>query len=384
MGSIGDPLTAAIAHGMIGHDLAGVAHDDTAGENHHLDGLPNEAPRHRVAVGVEVDRAVRLHLADQIAQLAERRSSAERTKRASLGSKARHRQFAGRAVQALVGNLAGPLIEVRLERCPTGEPPPGDGVALDVADPALILALGPRPIRRARFRREPPVVGKGMEPGVEPDLPGRRVMVLHQRPGVVEQNLRRHAAEPQERTLHPLEPVHLALAQRGSDMHPPRVAERGDEQMRADLLIGDPYLGFAKVDLQLPPRRRLEPNRRPAVGLQLPAPALHLQLNRAQADHDPVLAGQLLAYHVGVAAVAEEPLPQPLVQPVQHRFVRRLPKRRRPAVAKISSHRVAGAAELTRQSLGAPAKLMQPQHRSHLLRLKHLLSLHRPRPCRNP
>ena len=36
---VDDPLPAPVAHGMIGHDLAGVAHDDAASEDHDLNGL---------------------------------------------------------------------------------------------------------------------------------------------------------------------------------------------------------------------------------------------------------------------------------------------------------------------------------------------------------
>lgn len=41
------------------------------------------------------------------------------------------------------------------------------------------------------------------------------------------------------------------------------------------------------------------------------------------------------------------------------------------------------APEFLRPSVHSPAKLMQPQHRCHLFRLKDLLSLHRSRQCRD-
>jgi hypothetical protein len=44
---------------MVGHERAGVAHDDATGEHDHLDGLADQTPGHGVAVGVEVDRAIR-------------------------------------------------------------------------------------------------------------------------------------------------------------------------------------------------------------------------------------------------------------------------------------------------------------------------------------
>jgi hypothetical protein len=52
-------------------------------------------------------------------------------------------------------------------------------------------------------------------------------------------------------------------------------------------------------------------------------------------------------------------------------------KRNSPALAQIPTHLVARAPEFLRQSLRSPAKLMRPQHRCYLFRLKHLLSPHR-------
>src|SRR3546814_10666265 len=75
-------------------------------------------------------------------------------------------------------------------------------------------------------------------------------------------------------------------------------------------------------------RRRLEPNRRPRRRLQLATPTRNTALDMAKAHRDPMFGRQLLAHHVGVAAVPEEPLAQPLVQPVEHRAPGRLAERR--------------------------------------------------------
>lgn len=63
---------------MISHHLAGMANDDAASENHDLHRLSDQAPKNRVAVGVEVNGTVGAHLTDQVAQLAERSTAAER------------------------------------------------------------------------------------------------------------------------------------------------------------------------------------------------------------------------------------------------------------------------------------------------------------------
>jgi hypothetical protein len=147
-------------------------------------------------------------------------------------------------------------------------------------------------------------------------------------------------------------------------------------------LATDPYPRVAKVDLHLMAPRRLKPHRRTHLRFQFPAPPLYPQLHRAQPNDDSLFACQLLADHVRIAAMAEEALPQPLVQPIERRPSHGLAISNRPALAQIPPHRVARAPELLRQPLGSPAKLMQPQHRGHLLSLKHLLSPHRPRQCR--
>jgi len=146
--------------------------------------------------------------------------------------------------------------------------------------------------------------------------------------------------------------------------------------MRPDPLLADPDAGLAEVGLRLLPGTRLEPNRGPLRRLQRPSPALHPLLDRTRADPDPGLTLQLLANDVGVSARAEETLPRPTLQAIERRLALGLAERHRAAGAKIAPDRVARAAELLRQPLGPPAKLVEPRHRGHLLRLKHLFSPH--------
>jgi len=79
-------------------------------------------------------------------------------------------------VHPLVGNIAYPLLKVSFQGRPTLEPPPGNGILLRVADTALILTLGARPIRRAGARPKTPMLGEGVQPGIELDLPGQPVV----------------------------------------------------------------------------------------------------------------------------------------------------------------------------------------------------------------
>ncbi len=78
MHPVHDPLSPPSTQGMIRHHLARMTDDHAAGQNHDLDALADQAPGHRVAVGVEIDRAVGLDLADQVPQLPERGAAGQR------------------------------------------------------------------------------------------------------------------------------------------------------------------------------------------------------------------------------------------------------------------------------------------------------------------
>jgi len=198
-------------------------------------------------------------------------------------------------------------------------------------------------------------------------------VVQHQRPGVVEQDLLRHAAERPECALQPLEPAGLALVPKRAHVQATRVAERSDEQVSPDHLPADHHPLLAEVDLHLPAGRRLEPDRRPRLGRELPAQWCHRALDRAQAHRDPVLGQQFLPHHVGVAAMPPEPFRQPVREPVQRLRPLR-PAAARPAVQpEVAPDRVPAAAELGRDPLRAPSQPAQSQHRRHLVRRQHLL-----------
>src|SRR3546814_19159455 len=112
-----------------------------------------------------------------------------------------------------VGDLARPARQVRLERRPALEPSTGDGVALHVADPALVLALGAGAVGSAGARPEPPVPGERMQLGVEPNLASRRVVMLDQCPGVIQPHPDRDTTEQQESFPPPGQPVAPAFPQ---------------------------------------------------------------------------------------------------------------------------------------------------------------------------
>src|SRR5262249_15322819 len=152
-------------------------------------------------------RAIRLHPARQLADLPEWWPAIDCLQCSGLVTlEARQRRLAGGAVHPQIGDLAHPPLQMGLECRPADKGMAGNGVALDVTDAALVLALGARPIRRAGPRPEAPVIGKSVQPLVETHLAGGRIVVIDQRPRVVKQHLLRHPAKAPEGTLHAVEP----------------------------------------------------------------------------------------------------------------------------------------------------------------------------------
>jgi hypothetical protein len=141
MRPVHDPLSSSIAQGMISHHLARMPDDDATRQHHDLNTLADQAPGHRVAVGVEVDRAIGLNLANQIPQLPEGCPSGQRAQLPGFVGKAFRRFDTGGAVFTLVGNFACPSIQMRFKLGPALEAAPGDRVLLDVTDPALVFAF---------------------------------------------------------------------------------------------------------------------------------------------------------------------------------------------------------------------------------------------------
>ncbi len=199
------------------------------------------------------------------------------------------RRLAGRAVDPNIRDLACPGRKMRLEGRPARKAPAGDRVALDVADAALVLALGACSIRRAGPRPEAPVLGESVQPGVEPYLARRCVVSLDQGPRIVEQHLLGRAAERRERALDAGKPALLRLAATRPHMQPPRETECRHEQGGPYRHTADQNPTLAEVDLQLPPRRRLEPHRRARLGRQPLPQCCAGPLDRAQAQGDPQL-----------------------------------------------------------------------------------------------
>ena len=374
MGALDCPLAAAKAPVVAGDLRACVVDADLAPADHHADLGADQPPRDAVVVRVDVHAGVALYAPGQLAHLSERRTAVEwAQRRGLLAREPRDRCLACRAVYPHVGHLAHPPGEVSLQRAPRGKAPARDRVVLDVAHAALVLALGPGTVGRTRHRTHIPVASKRVEAGVERHLPRGRVMVIDEGPGVVDQHLAGQAAEMLERALDALQPLPLVPERLGID--PPRVAQGGDEQEQlARLAVLHHGPALAEVDLQLTPRRRLEPHRGQRLRRKLAPQMRHRPLHRAQADHHAQLGRQFLAHHVGVAAMSPQPIGHPGRVLGQLPGACRDPTRRPATGCHIALHGLPVAADFSRDPARAPAQVVQPQHRRHLVRRSHHLS----------
>jgi hypothetical protein len=374
MSAIDDVLATTLDE-PVDRNLTGPMPDaDLSGSDRYGHALANEAPWHRVAVGVDLDRAVVADHAHQLPQAAERRPVPERFQPMPLVAlEASHRRLAGRAVRAHVRDVALPFGEVRLERFPACEGVSRDRVLLHIADAALGLTLRAGPVWRTSSRRKTPVLGECDQLVVELDRAARRVVAHDQRARVVHQHLFRHAAESRERALEPRKPALLLLMAERPHMAPARMPESRHEHERLDLGAADLDQTLTKVDLQLPARRRLEPRRSQRLSLQRLPIRLNRALHRPQADRQSLLGEQILPHDVGIAAMAQEALAQPVIVPVEHLRPRWRLERHHAARRHVMLHRVVAAAQLPRDPLDAPAAGLQAHHRRHIVRRLHHL-----------
>ncbi|MBP1290369.1 MULTISPECIES: hypothetical protein [Bradyrhizobium] len=88
-------------------------------------------------------------------------------------------------------------------------------------------------------------------------------------------------------------------------MKPSRVAERCHEHECLDFRPSDIGQALPEVDLQLSAWRGLKPRRRQHLRLQHLAIGLHGALQRSPANCRAFLDQEVLAHHVGIAAMNE-------------------------------------------------------------------------------
>ncbi len=184
---------------MLGDELALVQDVPARPHAHDLDGLADEAPGHRIAVGIDRHEPVLGHNALAAHRLQEARLLAGAREHIGLASKALDRPLVGGAVDAQVGDLGEPGGELLVEVLQIPEHPAGQEVALHVLDAGLDDALGLRPIGAAGPWLEPPMPGEGLESRVPTRLALHRAG--HYCTHAVVENLGRASAEVLEGVL---------------------------------------------------------------------------------------------------------------------------------------------------------------------------------------
>jgi hypothetical protein len=135
-----------------------------------------------------------------------------------------------------------------------------------------------------------------------------------------------------EGALHAAEPSRLAFVIEDRYVGTPRVAERRHKQVHLDPLAGDRHCDLAEVDLQLLARRGLVAHGGDFGCPQFTTKRRDRALDRTQTNRDSMLPLQILAHHIGVAAMLLQPLVQPRVESLQRASTHR-PLVRNPTVA---------------------------------------------------
>src|SRR5260370_42494130 len=110
---VDNPLEPA-GPAMVSRDLPpGMADAQQIAGDYHAHGFTDQPPWHRIGIAIDLNDAIRLHLAHQLACHLKRANLSDRAQRASLGApKALNRRLAGRAVHPLIGDLARPSVEM--------------------------------------------------------------------------------------------------------------------------------------------------------------------------------------------------------------------------------------------------------------------------------
>jgi hypothetical protein len=137
-----DAVPAALRPHVLAQELAGREHQDTDVEVGplHLDALADPAGGHRVVGGLDLDAAIEMHGAQAVAVVA-KGLERQRLERRLLLGKHRGDLPLRRAVDARVGPMGLPSIEIGLRRLERLEAQPAQGRSLRVPDARLDLSL---------------------------------------------------------------------------------------------------------------------------------------------------------------------------------------------------------------------------------------------------
>ena len=286
-----------------------------------------------------------------------------------VAREAGHGRLAGGAVDALIGDLARPLGQMRLQGREALEGSPRDRVALHVAHAALVLALGPRPVRRAGLGPEAPVPCEGVELGVEHHLPRRRVAASRCRiraralSSSTSSGTPPRAAKALSMPSNPCSGRSPRKARTCSRREWPSVATKTDTGRRAPSISTRLRLSRSATAGPGASRTSPSPALRPAARRSGATARSTVRLAHLNAP----LGRELLANHVRVARVAAESLGQPAPKTVERRLACRCHRASPATLAQPPPHRRPRAPQLRRDPprprAWAPSASASPTHR---------------------
>ena len=237
--------------------------------------LADQPPRHAVGVAVDLDAAVGLNPADQLADLPERRPAGERLQRRGLVPLGTARSAARPSCRGPeVGDLPRPPLEMRLERRPAREACARRSRCSSRSRRRARPCPWSAPGRARRPAAGTPSAGRRQQPGVEADLAGRPLVVHRPAPGRC-----RAAPPPAPRrragTPPPSPRTRPPAARAGTPARAAGASSRASPRTGSTRTLSPPitHPRLAEVDLQLPAGRRLEAHRRPRLGRAAPGAA---------------------------------------------------------------------------------------------------------------
>ena len=256
-----DPvLSASFQYRVHGDDAALIEDADHIGELLDLDDAARPI-RHAVVVAADRDEAVVAHATFQLQERIERRCG-QRLQLGPLGRESLGDDLLRGTVNAHVGNLGEPFVELGIEIVEVAEAAGQEEVLPNVAERPLDFALGFGTIWPAGPRVEAVVLGKCQQRTVVDDV-AIAVLAGHRRLHPVVQDLDRHAANRRER-------LHVTAQQRLQILvnDEPRKDEAGVAQHHREQphdprrvgLVGECGDKACEVDLSLLAGRRLEPH----------------------------------------------------------------------------------------------------------------------------
>ena len=282
-------------------------------------------------------------------------------------------------VHPLIGDVHAPGEEVGVQFLQVAEAPAGEGIALDVLHPALDLALGLGPVEAAQTGHDPVEIHPVFEGRVPDHVPGRLVLVRHNRPRVVVEDALRPAPEVGEGRRVAIQQRVEPLAEVGLGKDPPAEAQHHREQVHPDPCLAQKERGRPPVDLGLLSGTGLEAHRRHVVSSPgFPPRRDVLDQGRVTAGVAPLR--QLTGQHHGVEAHFRSPDLQKLPSGVEL-SPSRSARLRPPGSPQPGAHRLHVQSQLPGDPLLRLALLGQGPNRSVHVLVDHL-ALHGTLRCR--